>query len=151
MRIFDETKTYELSKEKINLETGYLKRDKLLVHHDAVIEQKAVYKDRTEKLSNGSTQTYKDLVMPAVEAKAAYDEEEDIMVYIPYTAEEIAENKKTTLRARREVECYPYINRGELWYETLTAAQRAELQKWYAEWLNVTETLVVPEKPAWLK
>lgn len=54
------------------------------------------------------------------------------------------------LRSRRMIECFPYINRGELWYNTLTSAQKAELDTWYHAWLEVTETLVVPEKPDWL-
>lgn len=53
-------------------------------------------------------------------------------------------------RNRRERECFPYINRGSLWYDTLTNEQKLELQVWYAAWLNVTQTLVVPQKPTWL-
>ena len=54
------------------------------------------------------------------------------------------------LRQRRETECFSYINRGQLWYARLTEDQQAEMQAWYAEWLKVTETLTVPEKPSWL-
>ena len=55
------------------------------------------------------------------------------------------------LRMRREYECFPFVNRGSLWYDTLTADQKAEFQEWYQAWLNVTETLVAPIKPEWLK
>ena len=55
------------------------------------------------------------------------------------------------LRRRREYECFPYINRGNLWYDTLTSEQKAEFQEWYQSWLNVTETLAAPTKPDWLK
>lgn len=55
------------------------------------------------------------------------------------------------LRQRREIECYPIINRGELWYDNLTTEQRSELDVWYQDWLDVTDTLVVPDKPEWLK
>lgn len=55
------------------------------------------------------------------------------------------------LRRRREDECFSYINRGSLWYDTLTEEQRTEFQAWYTAWLNVTETLTVPSKPVWLK
>jgi len=54
------------------------------------------------------------------------------------------------LRLRRERECFIYINRGDLWYQTLTPEQKIELNNWYMEWLNVTETLIIPEKPSWL-
>ena len=55
------------------------------------------------------------------------------------------------LREQRENECFSIINRGQLWYNTLTAEQLAELQVWYKTWLDVTETKVIPTKPSWLK
>lgn len=55
------------------------------------------------------------------------------------------------LRQQREVECFPIINRGQLWYDTLTSEQRTDLQSFYRAWLDVTETKVVPTKPSWLK
>ena len=60
------------------------------------------------------------------------------------------ETIKQELRDRREKECFTIINRGQLWYESLDGQQRTELREWYTAWLNVTETLVVPEKPNWL-
>ena len=55
------------------------------------------------------------------------------------------------LRYQRDIECFPIINRGILWYDTLTDSQKEELKVWYQAWLKVTDTLVVPEKPVWLK
>ena len=63
------------------------------------------------------------------------------------TEEEVLDN----LRALREEECFPIINRGQLWYNTLTTEQIEELNDWYQAWLDVTETKTVPEKPNWLK
>lgn len=57
----------------------------------------------------------------------------------------------TAFRAQRAVECFPIINRGQLWYNRLTAQQREELQNWYQAWLDVTQTLTVPVKPDWIK
>lgn len=54
------------------------------------------------------------------------------------------------LRYQREAACFPYINRGYLWYNKLTDEQKVELDTWYQAWLDVTETRVVPEKPEWL-
>ena len=54
------------------------------------------------------------------------------------------------LKSRRERECFSIINRGKAWYDTLTEEQYEELQVWYQAWLNVTTTLVVPDKPSWL-
>lgn len=70
-----------------------------------------------------------------------------------YTDEELKkEYQRKILRARREVECFPYVNRGELWYEVYvnTDEKKAEFKKWYLDWLAVTETLVAPDKPEWL-
>ena len=54
------------------------------------------------------------------------------------------------IRKRRELECFPVINRGVLWYNCLTFEQRSELNGWYHSWLNATETGVIPSKPEWL-
>ena len=63
---------------------------------------------------------------------------------------EVKERKIYKLRKQRETECFPIINRGNLWYETLTNTQKEELKVWYKAWLDVTETLIVPIKPSWL-
>ena len=61
-----------------------------------------------------------------------------------------ARSELNALRRRREEECFSVINRGALWYDRLTEAQKAELDEWYEAWLNVTETKVVPNTPIWL-
>lgn len=54
------------------------------------------------------------------------------------------------LRARREKECFPIINRGKLWYNCLSIEQLSELNDWYFKWLDVTKTKIIPTKPDWL-
>jgi len=61
-------------------------------------------------------------------------------------AEETLEN----LRNLREEICFPVINRGQMWHDSLTAEQRQELQDWYKAWLDVTETMEEPLAPEWL-
>lgn len=61
------------------------------------------------------------------------------------------EAKKAEFRKLRAKECFPIINRGQFWFDTLTSEQTEELKTWYAAWLNVTQTLAVPERPAWLE
>ena len=61
------------------------------------------------------------------------------------------EEKKAEFRLRRETECFSVVNRGQLWYEGVSITQLLELRQWYKAWLNVTETMVVPEKPTWLE
>lgn len=55
------------------------------------------------------------------------------------------------LRSRRASECFSVIDRSILWHNRLTEEQKTELNVWYQAWLNVTETKVIPEKPAWLE
>lgn len=57
------------------------------------------------------------------------------------------------LRSQREEECFSYINRGDVWYSKIvnTKERKQELENWYQDWLDVTETLTVPEKPSWIK
>jgi len=54
------------------------------------------------------------------------------------------------LRKRREKECFSIVNRGKLWYNSLTDEQLAELTEWYYKWLDVTKTNQIPIPPAWL-
>lgn len=54
---------------------------------------------------------------------------------------------KEELRARRDYECFSVVNRGKLWYDTLAEEQLYDLNVWYHDWLDVTETLEIPIKP----
>ena len=74
---------------------------------------------------------------------AAFDNEQNEALLL--------EAKKDEFRVRREKECFSVINRGQLWYEGVSITQLLELRQWYQAWLEVTETMVVPEKPAWLE
>jgi hypothetical protein len=60
------------------------------------------------------------------------------------------ERELVVLRSQREKGCFPYVNRGEMWYGRLSVEQKEELDTWYQAWLDVTDTKVVPEKPEWL-
>lgn len=55
------------------------------------------------------------------------------------------------LRKDRELKCFPIINRGYLWYKTLSNKQIKELENWYAAWLDAPQTLTEPHTPEWLK
>lgn len=60
------------------------------------------------------------------------------------------EQIRVNIRKRREVECFPYINRGRLWYSKLSDKQLLELSRWYQEWLDAPVTKTIPKKPVWL-
>ena len=76
---------------------------------------------------------------------------ENNMVIDYDNSEDLRLQQLEELRQRREQECFTIINRGALWYATLTDEQVEELNKWYIGWLDCTETLEIPEKPEWLK
>lgn len=146
MRVFDESKAKEL--KSYDLEEGYLKPDKLFIaHHEAVeaVAEQGHYEVVAE-YPNGGKDVEWIVDIPGVEAKEAYDEEENIYVFVPFTEEQ----KTERLRYRRERECFPIINRGGLWYNRLTEEQKTELDVWYQAWLDVTETRTVPPKPFWI-
>lgn len=60
------------------------------------------------------------------------------------------EQTRKKLRHQRKQECFPIVNRGMCWYNDLSDEQKEELQNWYHAWLDVTETLEVPQAPSWL-
>lgn len=72
--------------------------------------------------------------------------------------EQIQRQELEYLRTLREVECFSIVNRGVLWYNTLTDKQLQELKVWYDAWLDITTTYqpaieledIIPKKPEWL-
>lgn len=153
MRIFDETKTKELQENEINFSKYKLEQTKLFIkHHEAVaeIQEKSHYETIAE-YPNGGKDVKKVIDVEYVAPKEAYDEYEDILYLVPLTNEEIIEQ----LREKREIECFSIINRGQLWYNTLTTEQVNELNIWYRAWLdlpnNYNTNKTIPQKPSWLK
>ncbi len=121
MKIYDKSKTIELSETEIDYENGYLKLDKIVTaHHDAVpaksVEEqiaeltaegkeiltvKGKYYEVTNVYPNGG----KDVIeIKEIPAKEAYDDEENIQVYIPYTEAELKECADSKRHAELKVE-----------------------------------------------
>lgn len=121
MKIYNQSKTKELNESELDFSLGHLIADKIVsAHHEATeaipaktVEQQvaeieaggelveqikgAYYK--IHKYPNGGKDAIRIEDMPAVPAKAAYDDYEDIQVYVPYTETElqkIADNKRHT-------------------------------------------------------
>ena len=78
-----------------------------------------------------------------------FDLENNCVVDYDNTIDKIIE-RRNELRARRQSICFPIINRGQLWYDTLTKLQKEELSSWYQNWLDVTVTLEEPVVPEFL-
>lgn len=148
-RIFNQGKTQEIVEPDLSL--GYLQDDTLFIaHHDAIeaVEEIAHYEKK--ELSNGASSYTRVIDVAGVAAKEAWDEYEDIFIYIPYSEAELLTRRQDELRVRRAAECFPIVNRGVLWYEKLTTEQKTELSVWYEAWLNAPQTLSAPETPSWL-
>lgn len=79
-----------------DLDLGYLTNDRIFIaHHEAIEAVKEVYHYETEReYPNGGRDVKKVIDVPAVEAKEAWDEYEDIQRYKLYTPEEYAERHK---------------------------------------------------------
>jgi hypothetical protein len=146
MKVYNKEKTKIL--EEYDLIRGYIKEDTIEVHYPEVkgVEEKGHY-ETIREYPNGGKDVEWVIDVAGVEYKPDRYEEEQIYVYITYEGEE----KKEMLRNIREIECFSIINRGKLWYDTLTPEQISELNEWYRAWLEVTETLVEPKKPEWIK
>lgn len=87
MRYFNEDKTQELELKDIDLGNGRLEPSTMMRHVQAVAGQKAKgYFDQSQDGAYVQTQPY----LKAVEE---HDELEEIMLYIPYTAEEKAKRE----------------------------------------------------------
>lgn len=147
MKVYNEEKTQILT--EYDLEKGYLVADKIIkeiLPAQEEVKEQGHYETIREYPNGGKdVEWVVDIEgQPAREETPVYD---NIQVYIPYTEEEILNQ----LRARREEECFVIINRGQLWYDTLTDWQLEELDGWYKAWLNITDTKIIPERPTWLK
>lgn len=94
MRVFDKTKTNELT--NYDLEKGYLKPDKLFIaHHEATEGTDGVTRyEVMGEYPNGGKSLRRVTVVEPIPPKDAYDEYEDIQVYIPYTEEELLKRKE---------------------------------------------------------
>lgn len=148
MRIFDETKTKEIQESEIDYSKYKLEQTTIFKkHHEAIEEiQEQSHYETIAEYPNGGKDVRKVIDVEYVAPKDAWDEYEDILYLVHLTDDEIIDN----LRVQREDECFPIINRGQLWYDNLSDDQLQELNEWYRAWLDVTETKTVPIKPSWL-
>lgn len=91
--------------ENPELTLGYLRPGTRTEHHEAVEGVTEVWHYETvAEYPNGGKDIRKVVDVPGVEAKAAWDEEVPIQIYVPYTQEELnrmeAERSKPTQEER---------------------------------------------------
>ena len=132
MRIFNVEKTVELTEYDLNL--GHLENDILTTHVSAVepIEEVGHY-ETIKEYPNGGKDVKWVVDIPKREGVEEHDETEDIMVYIPYTNEEL---KAIALREERSqleqwLQDHDYIG-------TKIATGRATVEEYAAEIAEMT-------------
>lgn len=99
MRVFDQTKTVEL--HSYDASAGVLVADRIVtVHHAAVEAKEAVYDYIVKRYPNGGISRTPFIVTPAIDAQEAWDEYEEILVFVPYTQEELKEKRIAEIKER---------------------------------------------------
>ena len=100
------TEIYNEQMEKIenpDLSLGYLKSSTRTEYHEAIEGVEEVWHYETiAEYPNGGKDVAKVIDVPGVEAKAAWDEEIPIQIYIPYTEEELETIKNTPIQLSSE-------------------------------------------------
>lgn len=138
MRIFDETKTIEL-KETEQL-VGKLVEDILIINHPKVEEVKEVgHYETIAEYPNGGKDVIWVVDVEGIQGKEAYTEEEKILVFIPYTEEEIRENKIKELRSRRKI----LLEAFDKWEKAVLRGREIEdhaIMQWYQDLLDLKES-----------
>lgn len=115
MKVYNEDKTKELL--EYDLTKGYLKDDKLTIHHDKIegVKEEGHYK--TIKIyPNGGKDVEWIVDKKGIEEKDAYDEEISIQIYIPYTKKELEQQKLFDLKDKLIATDYEAIKYAEGWF-----------------------------------
>lgn len=100
MRIFDENKINEIF--QYDEKEGFLREDKLFVaHHPATHYSKEIGHYKTVRTyPNGGTDVEWVVDVEGTEEKEAWDEYEEILVYVPFTAEQLQERRIAKIKER---------------------------------------------------
>lgn len=103
MRILDKDNNEITSPD---IEKGYLRNETIVIkHHDAVeAKQGKSHIEVVKEYDNGGKDVITVWDEKPTEAKAAYDETEEIQRYIPYTADELAKIAKEKEEAENKEE-----------------------------------------------
>lgn len=104
IEIYDENMELVINPD---LEKGYIKHDTRIVHHEGIKYVGEVWHYETiREYPNGGKDVRKVIDVPGVEEREPWDEEVPVMIYVPYTQEELdrmeAERNKPTQEERIE-------------------------------------------------
>jgi hypothetical protein len=130
MRILDEQNNVL---ESIDEAKGYLQKDSLFVcHHEAVeAVREQGHWETIKEYPNGGKDVEWVIDVPAVEAKEAWDEYEDILRFVAYTAKELAEFQIAKLKQKLSNTDYNILKIVE---GAATLAEMGDVIKQRAQW-----------------
>lgn len=134
MKIYDITKTYEIPNP--DLERGYLRiEERVVAHHPATpFIQEIGHYETIREYPNGGKDIKWVVDIKGQQAKEAYDETEQIEVYVPYTDKELAQKRIFELKQKLTSTDYQAIKFAEgLLSEYEYAPIKAQRQEWRAE------------------
>lgn len=119
MRVFNANKTEELKEYDLSL--GYTKEDKIITRIEAVEgKDEQGHYETIKEYPNGGKDVEWVVDVPKIEAIEEHDEVEDILIYIPYTEEEIKKQKLQKEMANLKQELaktdYQAIKYAEGWF-----------------------------------
>ena len=150
MKVYDLTKTKVLT--NYDLEKGYLRKDTIKIYVEEVkaVEEKGHY-ETIKEYPNGGKDVKWVVEVEGVEYQPAREEIEDVYVFVPYTEEELLENKKLLLREKREpllIAFDTYKSNVNYGIEIETQEEKDLIIKWYKLILDLDEKAInnVPEK-----
>lgn len=140
MKVYNQAKTQEL--QTYDLKKGYLKSDRILKsHHEATEEIAEVsHYETVAEYPNGGKDIKKVIDTPFTPAREAYDEYEDIRVYVPYTEKELARMEITELKINLKDTDYKALKYAEGF---LSEAEYAQTKAQRQEWRNRINELEV--------
>lgn len=142
MRIFNKDKTEEIF--EYDKAKGRLLPDRLFIaHHKATLAQaEEGHYETVEEYANGGKTVEWVVDSPAVEARDAFDEYEDVMVYVPYSETELARAEIAMLKAKLAATDYQALKYAEGHFtDEEYAPIKAERQSW-RDRINELEALI---------
>lgn len=151
MDVYDKTKTKKLT--SYDLRKGYLKPDTLTIHHEATREIKEVFHYITiAEYPNGGRDRKKIIDIPYAPAKPAYDEPQNILVYIPYTKDQLEEIKLNKLRTDR----ISILDAFDKWEKAVLRNREednSDIMNWFQNILDLQEEAFenIPERILYYK
>ena len=142
MRVFNKAKTKEL--KEYDLTKGFFKEDILITHIEAVEEVKEQgHYEVIKEYPNGGKDVKWVIDVKGVKGQEARDEEEKILVYIPYTKKELTkmqnENRIAELKQLLRESDYRAIKYAEGCYTEEEYKPYKELRQSYRDEINQLE------------